>query len=209
MKRILYFLISILIILSFLGCDIFADGISSEKAEKIIIKGFKNKDQSGSYSEIWARFWLPNGYILKLVKDGHLKCYKKIGNANAIEHSYYGQCSTCPTLTAEIDHEYPTYKGFGKVKVILFKEYFTGVVKTWKDKRKGYENYSYAEYMTVTKLVYPCYSLLSDSEDGGVVDGWHTWISVSRHVAQSGIKSGKKQALHTKTFKKDSQGNWR
>ena len=203
MKKLLCFLL-----LLFLGSIFVSCGISSGDAENIIIvsrKIFTCKDQNGYFRYIGEDLQLEErDYIELLEQNGDLTL-----TSEKNDKFYTG--TKLSMLRARIRRSSLSKYYFENVPFI--KEYFVGIKRTWKDKRKGYENRSYCEYKVKNVINKPYYDLLKDSggkintyiSSHGLTDNYED-LSINRYLRHQ--KVGKIRILK-QSFSKDSRGNWR
>ena len=213
MKKLLCFFFSLLVLSIFVGC-----GISSSDAENIILSKniFPYKDQNGHFRYIKKTVKLgEHDYIELLEQKGELTLTRTSHNYGASntggkkDRFYAG--TKLPLLKPRICYGSRLKAYFENVPLI--KEYFVGIKKTWKDKRKGYENRSYCEYKVKSLINSPYYDLVKDS--GGKIntrvsgEGWKSQyknLPINEYLRRE--KVGKTRVLK-RSFSKDSHGNWR
>ena len=96
----------------------------------------------------------------------------------------------------------------------MIKQYFIGIKKTWKDKRKGRETYAYCTYEVKNMINEECYKqvknlnghLQKKARAGDDYNYGHCIVSFGRFKTH--YKIGQIQ-IENRTFRQNSQGNWR
>ena len=158
---------------------------------------------------------VPNKFILDLVKEGKLRKLKEyrtgLGHLYRVSYGSSDRTEKC-YLKASIGHK--GSMGFTEktkfIKVPLLERHFVKVIKVWKDKRKGYENRSYATYETKLKINHACFKTLKPSH-GKIKAPTHkgSWrfrdFAIGDYVSMQ-LNTAKN--VHKITFKRDSQGHW-
>ena len=234
MKRLLY---SILILVMFLPCT--GCGISSSEAEKIIIKRFSHTNSSGSFRPIRTDIKVPNAVIIKMIEEGELIFVgeKRSGFGSLKRTIYQGNKGLKAVIDWKytyrrgpvtrnmaikdngFKYSKTKFAKFGTckfVKVPLLEKHFVGITKTWKDKRKGYSDRSYVTYRTKIKVNKDKYDAIkglnatiytnTDVPRQRLRSTYHKYVSLDRYIS---IIKAVTKTEHERSFRKDSQGNWR
>lgn len=214
-------------LLCFVGLSFYSCGISNSEAERIILKHFPLKDKNGHYQLINIDIRTRKDFAMNLRYYNGLQLLEtKSGRAIYTGSLFGGEPGTVNNYrftegqsTVIIYAKGNNWRFYGDgvryavfKKVPLLKEYFD-TIETWKDKRKNSER-SYAKYTTKIMVNKPYYDLFKTT-DAKVYHSLSTeftrMVLHKKHVTMQDYINFKKRSTKpsTRTFTKDSRGNWR